>query len=73
VVAGALVRSPVHPPAAFSPRARWRWLIGWRTPRRILPRNNGGDAAILFCFVFLYLVFAGAGALSVDTSRRPVP
>jgi putative oxidoreductase len=25
------------------------------------PVNNGGDAAILFCFLFLYLVFAGPG------------
>jgi putative oxidoreductase len=34
------------------------------------PVNNGGDAAILFCFVFLYLVFAGAGPLSLDHLRR---
>ncbi|MDB5614880.1 MAG: DoxX family protein [Devosia sp.] len=31
-----------------------------------LPVGNGGDAAILFCFVFLYLVFAGPGAWSVN-------
>jgi putative oxidoreductase len=30
------------------------------------PVANGGDAAILFCFVFLYLVFAGPGAWSVN-------
>jgi putative oxidoreductase len=30
------------------------------------PLANGGDAAILFCFIFLYLVFAGPGAWSVD-------
>src|SRR5215470_14548199 len=30
------------------------------------PAVNQGDAAILFCFVFLYFVFAGAGAWSVD-------
>lgn len=35
-------------------------------PQNFWPVNNGGDAAILFCFVFLYFVFAGAGALSVD-------
>ncbi|KJF73521.1 DoxX family protein [Agrobacterium arsenijevicii] len=35
-------------------------------PSNFFPALNGGDAAILFCFVFLYLVFAGAGALSVD-------
>jgi putative oxidoreductase len=30
------------------------------------PTVNMGVAAILYCFVFLYLVFAGAGAWSVD-------
>ena len=30
------------------------------------PLSNGGDAAILYCFIFLYLVFAGPGAWSVD-------
>lgn len=30
------------------------------------PLTNGGDAAILFCIIFLYLVFAGAGAWSID-------
>jgi putative oxidoreductase len=32
----------------------------------IWPAGNGGDAAVLFCFVFLYLVFAGPGAWSVN-------
>ena len=31
-------------------------------PEGFFPVNNGGDAAILYCFVFLYLVFAGPGA-----------
>lgn len=39
-------------------------------PQNFFPVNNGGDAAILFCFVFLYLVFAGPGAFSVDGRRR---
>ena len=30
------------------------------------PANNGGDAAILFCFVFLYLFFAGGGSGTLD-------
>jgi len=34
------------------------------------PAVNGGDAAILFCFVFLYLVAAGPGLWSVDGSRN---
>jgi putative oxidoreductase len=33
------------------------------------PGLNGGDAAILFSFVFLYLAFAGPGPISVDTLR----
>ncbi|MBB3591167.1 putative oxidoreductase [Rhizobium sp. BK529] len=35
-------------------------------PRSFFPAINQGDAAILFCFVFLYIFFAGAGAWSVD-------
>ena len=34
------------------------------------PALNGGDAAILFCFIFLYLVFAGAGPWSLDAVVR---
>jgi putative oxidoreductase len=33
------------------------------------PINNGGDAAILYCFAFLYFVFAGPGPISLDTAR----
>jgi len=35
-------------------------------PRSFFPLANGGDAAILFCFAFLYLAFAGGGPWSVD-------
>ncbi|WP_421935562.1 DoxX family protein [Phenylobacterium sp.] len=34
------------------------------------PALNGGEAAILFCFVFLYLVFAGGGTWSLDATVR---
>ena len=34
------------------------------------PALNGGEGAILFCFVFLYLVFAGGGTWSLDTIPR---
>jgi putative oxidoreductase len=44
------------------------WIA--HAPRSIFPVLNGGDAAILFCFVFLYLVFAGAGPWSLDAARR---
>ncbi len=39
-------------------------------PQNFFPVNNMGDAAILFCFIFLYLFFAGPGAWSIDTSRE---
>ena len=35
-------------------------------PRSFFPAINGGVAAVLFCFAFLYLVFAGGGPWSVD-------
>jgi putative oxidoreductase len=39
-------------------------------PRSFFPVINGGDAAILYCFVFLYIFFAGPGPWSVDAARR---
>jgi putative oxidoreductase len=35
-------------------------------PRSVFPIQNGGDDAVLFCFIFLYLMVAGAGSWSVD-------
>lgn len=42
-------------------------------PRDFFPANNSGDAAISFCFTFLYLVFAGPGALALDNRRSVEP
>jgi putative oxidoreductase len=39
-------------------------------PKSFFPALNGGDAAILFCFVFLYLAAAGPGPISIDATRR---
>lgn len=38
-------------------------------PNDFFPVNNGGDGAVLFCFIFLYLVFSGPGAWSLDRQR----
>ncbi|MGO4355354.1 DoxX family protein [Rhizobium sp. RAF36] len=35
-------------------------------PKSFYPAQNGGVAAILFCFVMLYFVAAGAGSFSID-------
>lgn len=36
----------------------------------LLPMLNQGELAVLYCFVFLYFVFAGAGAWSLDGMRQ---
>ena len=35
-------------------------------PKSFWPTTNMGTPAILYCFIFLYFVFAGAGSWSVD-------
>ncbi|MBV1799450.1 DoxX family protein [Siccirubricoccus sp. G192] len=43
------------------------WMF--HAPRNLYPALNGGDASILYCFVFLLLVFSGPGAWSIDGAR----
>jgi len=35
-------------------------------PRGFYPLSNGGNLAVLYCFVFLYLWIAGGGVWSLD-------
>jgi putative oxidoreductase len=45
-------------------------------PKSVWPIQNGGEAAVLFCFLFLYFLATGAGAGSLDyvrTRNRPRP
>ena len=44
------------------------WMV--HGPGSFYPILNGGDLAILFCFVFLYFVCAGAGPWSIDAMMR---
>ncbi len=44
---------------AFAYFIRWAPVTFW-------PLSNGGEEAILFCFLFLWMVTAGPGAWSVD-------
>ncbi len=57
--------------AAFvvSGEMAFAYFLG-HAPKSFFPILNGGDAAILYCFVFLYVAAAGAGALSLDSWRR---
>ena len=39
-------------------------------PRGLWPIQNGGELAVLYCFIYLYLSAAGPGAISVDRLVR---
>jgi putative oxidoreductase len=38
--------------------------------KALFPMLNGGELAILFCFIFLYIAAHGAGMWSVDGARK---
>lgn len=48
------------------------FLLSWsayfltHAPQGFLPLQNGSEAAVLYCFVFLFLSFAGGGDWSLD-------
>jgi putative oxidoreductase len=44
------------------------WMF--HAPSSFFPIQNSGDAAILYCFVFLLFVAAGPGAWSMDAARK---
>lgn len=71
LVAGLLITLGLFTrPAAFlasGTMAVAYWIA--HAPQNAFPVNNGGDAAILYCFVFLYFVFAGPGPWSLDAAR----
>ena len=68
LVVGFLTR-----PAAFIASGQMAvayWMF--HAPASVYPAINGGDAAILFTFAFLYIAAAGAGAFSVDGLRHRI-
>jgi putative oxidoreductase len=46
------------------------YFMGHMARGGFFPSLNGGDAAILFCFVFLYLAAAGPGPLALSRSAK---
>ena len=46
------------------------WYVSNRPARGFMPIQNGGTLEVLYCFVFLYLVFAGGGPWSLDAVLR---
>ncbi len=68
LICGALVTVGLFTqPAAFvaSGVSAFAYFIG-HARKDFYPMFNGGEAAVLFCFVFLYLTFAGPGPISLD-------
>ena len=58
-------------PVAFILSGEMAVAYWWaHAPQNFFPVNNGGDAAILYCFVFLYLFAAGPGPWSLDAWLR---
>ena len=60
-------------PVAFilSGEMAFAYFIGHASQGMVLtPMLNGGELAVLYCFVFLYFAAAGGGAWSVDGLRR---
>ena len=39
-------------------------------PRSLYPMANGGEAMVLYCFVFLYIAAVGSGPWSLDASLK---
>jgi len=39
-------------------------------PKHLFPLINGGELAVLYCFVFLFIAANGAGMWSADIARR---
>jgi len=42
------------------------WQFHFLKAGVIYPAANGGEPVVLFCFIFFYILFAGAGAVSID-------
>jgi putative oxidoreductase len=44
------------------------WMV--HAPQSTFPIQNNGDAAILYCFIFLLIAAAGPGPWSLDAARK---
>jgi uncharacterized membrane protein YphA (DoxX/SURF4 family) len=69
----ALVLGLFTRPVAFVVAGETAVIFWWMhvgQSGNVFPASNGGESAVLFCFTFLYLVFAGPGAFAVDGLRR---
>ena len=70
IVIGLFTRPVAFVLAGQMAYAFWFVHVPMMGQGNIIPAANGGDGAVLFCFIFLYLVFAGPGAFSVDETMK---
>jgi putative oxidoreductase len=58
-------------PVAFIASGEMAWAyFQQHAPRGAWPIQNGGEPAVLYCFIFLYLSAVGSGKLSIDSIRK---
>jgi putative oxidoreductase len=58
-------------PVAFLASGEMAWAyFQAHAPRGFWPMQNGGELAVLYCFIFLYFAAVGSGKLSVDSIRK---
>jgi putative oxidoreductase len=58
-------------PVAFLLSGEMAIAYFWvHAPKNFFPALNGGEEAILFCFIFLFMAFAGGGSWSLDAMRK---
>jgi putative oxidoreductase len=62
IVVGAFTRSTAF---ILSGEMAFAYFIG-HAPQGFFPLVNHGEGAVLYCFIFFYIAFAGGGAWSVD-------
>ena len=57
-------------PVAFIASGEMAWAYFQNhAPRGFWPIQNGGELAVLYCFIFLYFAAVGSGKLSIDSIR----
>ena len=72
IVCGSLIAlGLLTSPAAFlaSGEMAFAYFMA-HAPRGPIPLQNGGEPAVFYCFLFLYVATRGGGRLSLDSLRR---
>lgn len=72
LVAGGLIMVGLYTPwAAFlaSGEMAFAYFLSHQ-PQGLWPTENGGERAVLYCFIFLYFATRGSGPISLDRIFR---